>query len=193
MKIKEFFVNALHLGHTRLPAEAYHAYVASTIGANMQKSDDETRFKELEACRYDFLHDDKLDEIWENLMYNYKVFPDPANSSGYSVVKVGLNLSMVALRNLMSKLNNTNFLSLDAAELIRIDANELIRRVRMSMHPLVYTQDMAAFLKWCEIEVEYQINNALGGKKARLLLNPTKTFDVGVHPQQQTNQPKEII
>jgi hypothetical protein len=142
------------------------------------------------GTNYEMLHDPDVEALLTEEVYQKLYWVDETQKSPESplgkvhVAKGDINFDMAALRLLYSQVNRSSFISPHEALIIKIKLRNIMRRIKLQTRPDQYSLGFVNFLKAVEINMMFLLNDAIEGRKARLLKTSPRVTTLAVEQGQ---------
>lgn len=179
----------------KMSSEMRQALVLAHVSGEASRTSESEMNRRLELeTNFEMLHDTPVEEMLTDMMYDKLYWTDPnekdaANPLGKVHVARGeLNYDMAALRMMWSQVNRASFLSPKEAGVIKIKIRNIMRRIKLQSRPDEYSLGKVNFLKAIEIHLYILLNDAIEGRKAKLLKMSSKGTTLNVEGQGVTNK-----
>lgn len=144
------------------------------------RTDDDVAWKEQQGTNYELIHDDPLEEVLNELMYEKAVVWNKEKGEWQVIKKAQLDLNMVGLRMVASHVNRCSFNSQKDIEVLKPKMRAMTKLVKMQMRPDTFTLGMSTFLAGFEYQTNIALNDSVDGKKPKLLKTIPKITSVEV-------------
>ncbi len=167
--IKIPFFSSLLGGKQNLPTGVKDAIILNGVNAAANRTDDDVAWKEQQGTNYELLHDDPLEEVLNEMMYDRAVVFDKTKNDYVVVKRAKINLNMVGLRLASSHVNRTSFNDKQDVEMLKCDLRAMTKLVKMQSPPDTFSLGMSTFLMGAEYYDTIGLNDSVDGKKAKLL------------------------
>lgn len=166
-------------GDKGLSPEAKAQIYGQMAAAEGGRTDTESQWRQQLDINYELLHDDGLEKLMEDAMYE-SVVATTKDVNGVETTKVyphaRINFNMAALREVGSHVNRASFLTKEQAVLTRIKLRCIMKRIKITMRPDQYNLGLSNFLHGYSIWIDFLLSDAEDGRKAKLLkTNPRLT------------------
>jgi hypothetical protein len=162
------------------PSPIRDAMVLSGLNQANSRTDDDVAWKEQQGTNYELIHDDPLEEVLNDLMYESAVAQDPATKQWIVIKRAQINLNMVGLRMVASHVNRCSFNDRKDIEVLKPKMRAMTKLVKMQMRPDTFTLGMSTFIAGFEYATNIALNDSVDGKKAKLLKTIPKITSVEV-------------
>lgn len=177
--------NLLHRNDNRMENEIRNAAVLSTVAGEAQKPDSEIQWREQLGTNYELLHDDAIEQMLEEEMYEKALVHD-ATTGKWQVVRTGkINYNIAALRTIVSHIIRSSFISRDEAIDIELDVEAIIKRIILQCSPDAYNMGLSNWLESIRIWVHIALHDSIDGCKAKLTKTVPRVTQVEVHSGQK--------
>lgn len=164
----------------QLPSTAKEVMIAHGLNQAANRTDDDVAWKEQQGTNYELLHDDPVEEVLNEMMYERAVILNEKTGQYEVIKRANIDLNMVGLRLTTSHLNRASFNSIKDVEILKCKQRAMTKLVKMQMRPDTFTLGMSTFLSGVEFTTEIGLNDSVEGKKAKLLKTIPRVTSVEV-------------
>jgi hypothetical protein len=138
-------------------------------GGESQRNESEQQWREQLGTNYEMMHDDALEDLFNELMWQARLYQDPATKEWKVAKRAVIDYDMVALRLIISHVNRASFITPFQYKILKIKLRYVLKCIRIRMNPRDYNLGINNTLKAIEIYVSFLLADAVDGRKAKLL------------------------
>jgi hypothetical protein len=169
------------------PPEVQHAYMAALAqGEASRSSEADVSREEQLGTNNELLHDKAVEAMLEEEMYQRIVYEttDSKGNPAYGVMRGDLNYDMAAIRMILSHVNRASFLNPAEADIMKVRIRAMVKMIKLSTPPDRFNLGFANFLRSIEINCNFLINDAEGGRKGKLLKTVPRISQIELRHEQ---------